>query len=153
MIATLEEALQVRLDFRWLVEGRSIDHTTISEFRRKHADALKQTFVQIALVAREIGCLPLQKLAFDGTRIRSNNRRRGTRTPAELREMKQAFAVPAGQFVWCLTVLLREAEQTSQPRVESRRKSPSLKPKLRQRTRRTTSNSVTIQVTRSPRIG
>ena len=24
----LEEALQVRLDFRWLVEGRSIDHTT-----------------------------------------------------------------------------------------------------------------------------
>jgi len=44
---SLEEALQVRMDFRWLVEGRSIDHTTISEFRRKHADALKQTFVQI----------------------------------------------------------------------------------------------------------
>ncbi|MDX1320306.1 MAG: FAD-dependent oxidoreductase, partial [Oceanospirillum sp.] len=45
-----EEALQVRLDFRWLVEGRSIDHTTISEFRRKNADALKDTFVQIGLV-------------------------------------------------------------------------------------------------------
>jgi len=88
---SLEEALQVRMDFRWLVEGRSIDHSTLSEFRRKHADALKQTFVQIALVAREIGCLPLQKLAFDGTRIRANNRRRGTRTPAELREMKQAL--------------------------------------------------------------
>ncbi len=44
---SLEEALQVRMDFRWLVEGRSIDHTTLSEFRRKHADALKQTFVQI----------------------------------------------------------------------------------------------------------
>ena len=35
----LEEALQVRLDFRWLVEGRSIDHTTISEFRRKNTEA------------------------------------------------------------------------------------------------------------------
>ena len=46
----LEEALQVRLDFRWLVEGRSIDHTTISEFRRKHPDALKETLVQIGLV-------------------------------------------------------------------------------------------------------
>ena len=33
----LEEALEVRLDFRWLVEGRSIDHTTLSEFRRKNA--------------------------------------------------------------------------------------------------------------------
>ena len=39
-----EEALQVRLDFRWLVEGRSIDHTTISNFRRSNADALCDTF-------------------------------------------------------------------------------------------------------------
>lgn len=88
----LEEALQVRLDFRWLVEGRSIDHTTISEFRRKNSEALKDTFVQVAMIAREMGCLPLQTLAFDGTRIRSNNRKRGTRTPAELREAQKALA-------------------------------------------------------------
>lgn len=88
----LEDALLVRLDFRWLVEGRSIDHTTISEFRRKNGDALKQTFVQIGLVAREMGWLPLESLAFDGTRMRANNRRSGTRTPARLREMKQELA-------------------------------------------------------------
>lgn len=88
----LEEALEVRLDFRWLVEGRSIDHTTISEFRRKNADALKDTFVQIGLVAREMGCLPLETLAFDGTRMRANNRRTGTRTPDRLREMKKELA-------------------------------------------------------------
>lgn len=88
----LEEALQVRLDFRWLVEGRSIDHSTICEFRRKHPDALKSAFVQIGLVARELGCLPLETLAYDGTRLRSNNRRSGSRTPDELREMKQALA-------------------------------------------------------------
>jgi len=88
----LEEALQVRLDFRWLVEGRSIDHTTISEFRRKNAKALKNTFVQVGLVAREMGWLPLESLAFDGTRMRANNRRSGTRTPDRLREMKQELA-------------------------------------------------------------
>jgi len=88
----LEEALQVRLDFRWLVEGRSIDHTTISEFRRKNADALKNTFVQIGLVAREMGWLALETLAFDGTRMRANNRRSGTRTPDQLREMKKELA-------------------------------------------------------------
>ena len=88
----LEEALQIRLDFRWLAEGRSIDHTTLSEFRRKNADALKNTFVQIGMVAREMGCLPLQTLAFDGTRIRSNNRKTGTRTPGRLREMKRELA-------------------------------------------------------------
>jgi len=50
----LEEALQVRLAvcwyrWRWLVSGRSIDHTTLSEFRRKNASALKDIFVQIGL--------------------------------------------------------------------------------------------------------
>lgn len=88
----LEEALVVRLDFRWLAEGRTIDHTTLSEFRRKNADCLKQLFVQIGLLARELGWLPLQQLAFDGTRIRANNRRGGTRTPEQLREMRQALA-------------------------------------------------------------
>ncbi len=89
---SLEESLEVRLDFRWLVEGRSIDHTTISEFRRKNAAALKDTFVQIGLVAREMGWLPLATLAFDGTRMRANNRASGTRTPERLREMKKELA-------------------------------------------------------------
>ena len=88
----LEEALQIRLDFCWLVEGRSIDHTTLSEFRRKNANALQDTFVQIGMVAREMGCLPLQTLAFDGTRIRSNNRKTGTRTPDRLGELKKELA-------------------------------------------------------------
>lgn len=86
---SLEEALLVRSDFRWLVEGRTIDHTTLSEFRRNNSDSLKNLFVQIALVARELGHLPLTTLAFDGTRMRANNRKRGTRTPEELRKAKQ----------------------------------------------------------------
>ena len=84
----LEEALRVRNDFRWLVEDRTIDHTTISEFRRKHPEALKNIFVQIVLVARDLGHVPLASLGFDGTRMRANNRRTGTRTPEELRKAK-----------------------------------------------------------------
>lgn len=86
---SLEEALTIRNDFRWLVEGRTIDHTTLSEFRRKNSDALKHLFVQIALVARDLGHLPLATLAFDGTRMRSNNRKTGTRTPGDLRKAKE----------------------------------------------------------------
>lgn len=85
----LEEALQVRLDFRWLVEGRTIDHTTLSEFRRRHGSRLKDLFVQIGLLARQLGWMPLERLAFDGTRLRANNRRSGTRTPAELQRMRE----------------------------------------------------------------
>jgi len=82
---SLEEALRVRFDFRWLAEGRTIDHTTLSEFRRSHSAQLKDLFVQICQLARELGLLKLEELGYDGTRVRANNRRSGTRTPEELR--------------------------------------------------------------------
>ncbi len=45
----LENALEVRLDFRWLAEGRSIDHTTLSEFRRKFGPELKELFKSLGV--------------------------------------------------------------------------------------------------------
>ena len=88
----LEEALIVRLDFRWLAEGRTIDHTTLSEFRRRHGHELKHLFVQIVLVAHQLGLVSLEQLGFDGTRLRANNRRSGTRTSDELRAMQAELA-------------------------------------------------------------
>jgi len=85
----LEEALQVRLDFRWLAHGMSIDHTTLSEFRRKHPEQLRDLFVQVVLIGKELGLVTFQRIAFDGTRVRASNRRTGTRTPDQLREMKK----------------------------------------------------------------
>lgn len=88
----LEEALSVRLDFRWLAEGRTIDHTTLSTFRKRHPEALKTLFVQIGLVARELGHVTLEQLAFDGTQMRANSRRSGTRKVADLVEARAALA-------------------------------------------------------------
>jgi transposase len=88
----LEEAIVVRTDFRWLLQGRSIDHTTISKFRTANKQAIQNLFVQVALVARELGHLPLATLGFDGTRIRANNRRTGARTPEDLRKAKDELA-------------------------------------------------------------
>lgn len=85
----LEEALEMRLDFRWLAEGRSIDHTTLCRFRRCHAGRLKDLFVQIVLVARCAGILSLTELAFDGTRIRANNRRSGKYEVKELKRLRK----------------------------------------------------------------
>lgn len=90
---SLEKALEVRLDFRWLVEGRSIDHSTISKFRKSHTDALGDLFVQIGLIAQQMGHLQLITLGYDGTRIRANNRNSATRTPEELREAKKQLAL------------------------------------------------------------
>ena len=85
----LEEALQKRVDFRWLAHGMSIDHTTISEFRRKHPEQLRDLFVQLVLVGQDMEVVEFKRIGFDGTRVRSNNRKTRTRTPDELRRAKQ----------------------------------------------------------------
>jgi len=89
---SLEEALNVRLDFRWLASDRRIDHTTLSEFRRNHPTELKDLFTRICQIAREMGFLNLQRLGYDGTRVRANNRRSGTRTVSELQQERDELA-------------------------------------------------------------
>jgi transposase len=88
----LEEALLVRMDFRWLAEGRTIDHTTLSEFRRKYAAELKELFIQVVQLARRLELASLERLGFDATRVRANNRRSGTRTPEELRQERDELS-------------------------------------------------------------
>jgi transposase len=87
----LEEALHFRLDFRWLAEGRRIDHSTIAGFRTANTQPLANLFVQIGLIAQQMGHLTLVTLGYDGTRLRASNRRSGTRTPEELREAKKSL--------------------------------------------------------------
>lgn len=85
----LEEALINRIDFRWLAYGMSIDHTTICEFRRNHPDQLRELFVQTVLIGHEMKLVEFQRIAFDGTHVRANNRKTGTRTPGQIRKMKE----------------------------------------------------------------
>lgn len=88
----LEAALEERIDFRWLVEAASIDHTTLSEFRRQNTAALSELFVKVSLVAQQAMLAPLKRLAFDGTRIKANNHRHRSLTPEKLRKIEAELA-------------------------------------------------------------
>ena len=88
----LEEALVIRFDFRWLAEGQRMDHSTLSEFRRVHSQELKQLFIDVCLLAKELGLLEFRTLGFDGTRERANNRRSGTRTLEQLQQERAELA-------------------------------------------------------------
>lgn len=85
----LEEACCYRLDFMWAVEGRQIDHTTFAKFRTKFAGPLKDLFKQVCRIAMTLGLIRLGEVAFDGTRVKSNNSRYATRT-AKTQEEKLA---------------------------------------------------------------
>ena len=136
----LEEALLVRLDFRWLVEGRSIDHTTLSEFRRKHPRELKQLFVQVVQVARDMGVASLTRLGFDGTRIRANNRRSGTRTPAELRAERDELAAKFDEHT-----RQADAEDARDEELFETGSAHELPPELRDKERRKKKLDATLQ--------
>ena len=89
----LETALELRVDFKWLVESHKFDHTTISRFRKKFGDQLVDLGVQMAVMAHQMGATSLTTFGFDGTRIRSNNLCQRAVNVEELDQLKSSRRV------------------------------------------------------------
>jgi transposase len=68
------------LDFIWLAEGRTIDHSTFCGFRTKFRQPLKDLFRHVGRVALTMGVARLNEVALDGTRVKANNGRFETLT-------------------------------------------------------------------------
>ena len=58
--------------FRFIAVNTHPDHSTISDFRKRFLKELKSLFVQILLVAKEIGVLKLGNISLDGTKVKAN---------------------------------------------------------------------------------
>jgi len=65
----IEYEIKHSIDFIWLTSGRRIDHTTLSEFRRKHSDELRDIFKQMIKLAINLKIANLAELCIDGTRV------------------------------------------------------------------------------------
>lgn len=61
-----------RVDFMLIVAGDPPDFRTISEFRRRHLEALKGLFLQVLLLCEKAGLVKLGHVALDGTKIKAN---------------------------------------------------------------------------------
>jgi transposase len=82
----LEWACGHAVDFLWLVEGRTIDHSTFCGFRTRFKTELKDLFRQIGRVGMALGLLSLNQTALDGTRVKANSSRSATASAATLAE-------------------------------------------------------------------
>lgn len=82
----IEYAVGHSVDFMWLVERRTFDHSTLCKFRTKFGKELKGLFRQLGRLALTMGVVRLNQIAFDGTRVRANNARRETLTAAGMEE-------------------------------------------------------------------
>lgn len=80
----IEYELKHSIDFMWLTSGRTIDHTTLSEFRRKHTGELKDLFKQMVKLAIDLKVANLAELCIDGTRVLADANRYKTWTAERL---------------------------------------------------------------------
>ena len=68
----LERATHDSVAFRFVAANDHPDHDTIASFRRRFLPEIEKLFVQVLLVAREMGVLQLGAVGLDGTKIHAN---------------------------------------------------------------------------------
>src|SRR6056297_2408911 len=61
----LEQATYDSVAFRYIAANDHPDHDTIATFRKRFLPELSSLFVQILLIAQQMGCLTLGKVSLD----------------------------------------------------------------------------------------
>jgi transposase len=79
--------------FRVIAANRAPDHTTISRFRKRHAQRLADLFVQVLAMCAKAGMVRVGTVAVDGTKIAANAGISANRTyPAIRAEVERILA-------------------------------------------------------------
>jgi transposase len=68
----LERATYDSVAFRFVAANEHPDHDTIAAFRRRFLKDIEGVFVQVLLLAREMGMLKMGTVGLDGTKIHAN---------------------------------------------------------------------------------
>ena len=68
----LERATYDSVAFRFIAANEHPDHDTIAVFRRRFLKEIEKLFVQVLMLAREMGVLKMGTVALDGTKIHAN---------------------------------------------------------------------------------
>lgn len=82
----LERATLEDVPFRVLCAGNEPDHRTLSDFRRRHLDALSSLFVQVLQLCREAGLVKLGHVAIDSTKVQANASKHKAMSYARMQE-------------------------------------------------------------------
>jgi transposase len=80
----LEQRVREDLGFRFLAGGAEPDHKTLSEFHRRHAEAIRGLFAEVLGFLRQAGMARVGTVAIDSTRIRANASRQRVLRQREL---------------------------------------------------------------------
>jgi transposase len=68
----LEQRIREDLGFRYLAGGATPDHKTLSEFHRRHREAITAMFTEVLMFLRRSGMARLGTVAIDSTRVKAS---------------------------------------------------------------------------------
>jgi transposase len=88
-----------RSDFAAVTGMQRPDFRTISDFRKRHGEALKGLFVQVLRLCREAGLVKLGHVALDGTKIKANASKHKAMSYARMVEAEPKLAAEVAAWL------------------------------------------------------
>jgi transposase len=107
----LERATYDSVAFRFIAANQHPDHDTIATFRRRFLKQIETLFVQVLVMAREMGMLKLGTVALDGTKLHAS----ASRHSALSYERAAQIEMQLREEVAKLTAMAEAADQADVP--------------------------------------
>ena len=108
----IEKATYEVIPFRFIAGGLHPDHSTIAWFRKQFLAEIKLVFVQVLVVAREMGYLTLGHVSLDGSKVHADATKSHAVSYGRLLELEDRLQ----QEVDELLALGEQADQTELPK-------------------------------------
>ena len=107
----IEKATHEVIPFRFIAGGLHPDHSTLAWFRKQFLAEIKLAFVQVLVVAREMGYLTLGNISLDGSKVHADASKSHAVSYGRLLELEARLQ----QEVDELLALGEQADQTELP--------------------------------------
>ena len=107
----IERATYDSVAFRFIAANDHPDHDTIATFRRRFLKEIEQLFVDVLVLAREMGMLHMGTIALDGTKLHANASRHSALSYAHADTLEVQLKAEVAE----LMTLAEAADQTDVP--------------------------------------
>jgi transposase len=95
----IAKACQERVDFMAVTGLQKPDFRTVSDFRKRHLEALAGLFLQVLRLCREAGLVKLGHVALDGTKLKANASKHKAMSYARMKELEPKLAAEVQQWL------------------------------------------------------
>jgi transposase/IS5 family transposase len=85
----IERATYDSVAFRYIAANTHPDHDTLANFRRRFGAQLEQLFVQVLMLAREMGMLKMGKISVDGSKFKANASKHSALSWGHIKKIEQ----------------------------------------------------------------